>query len=280
MMEILQHAIVETLWISFFVFIALLTMDFLYARSQGKFATLIQRRPSTQYLISGLLGAVPGCEGAYFAVSLHTHGIISFGALLTAFIATTGDEALVMFSQFPTEAFWLSLILIGFGLLIGFVYDSVQKLRGKAHEHHCETEIFHPQEAFSLEHYWKVHIWQHLIKKHMFKIVIWTFAAVFLIEYAIHEFDLKTLISDKLAWVLIAAALIGLIPQSGPNLVFVSMFYEGTIPFSILFTNMMVQNGHALLPLLSISLRDSVLIKLIGFCCGLAIGTIFFLLGF
>ncbi len=280
MMDILGHALWESLVISFFVFVALLTMDLLYARSQGKFATLIQRKPSTQYLLSALLGAVPGCEGAYFAVSLHTHGIISFGALLAAFVATTGDEAWVMLSRFPKDALWLSLILIGLGFAVGYIYDLIQKQRNNQHEHHCETEIFHPTVRFSLDHYLKVHIWSHLIKKHMIKIFLWTFAAIFLIEFAIHEYDLNAIISGKLIWVLLAAALIGMIPQSGPNLIFVTMYYEGTIPFSILFTNMVINSGHALLPLLSISLRDSILIKLIGFGCGLGLGIIFFLLGF
>jgi hypothetical protein len=57
------------------------------------------------------------------------------------------------------------------------------------------------------------------------------------------------------------------------------MFAEGTIPFSVLFTNMFVQNGHALLPLLSVSIKDSVWIKVIGLAAGLLLGSFLLLLG-
>lgn len=106
------------------------------------------------------------------------------------------------------------------------------------------------------------------------------FAAIFIIELAMRTYNLQSFISDKTFLVLLVAALIGLIPQSGPHLIFVTMFAEGTIPFSVLFTNMFVQNGHALLPLLSVSLKDSISIKAIGLVSGLIIGSVMLLMGF
>jgi hypothetical protein len=81
-------------------------------------------------------------------------------------------------------------------------------------------------------------------------------------------------------WVLLIAALMGIIPESGPHLIFVMMYAQGLIPFSILFTTSFVQDGHGMLPLLSYSLKDSVLIKIFNLVFGLTVGGMLFALGF
>jgi hypothetical protein len=278
MTEILEHAFFESFEITGLVFIALVVMDLAYVYSRGKLVSYLEKHPRMQYVISAFLGAIPGCEGVFLTVSLHTHGLISFGALLAAFIATSGDEAYVMFSRFPGQALKLTLILFVTGYLIGWLVDSIQKRSKGDHARHCQTKIFHPNTKFSLHHYLTEHLWEHIFKKHIIKIFIWTFVAIFLIEAAIHFYDVKHLISDTPFLMLLVAGLIGLIPQSGPHLIFVTMFAEGTIPFSILFTNMFVQNGHALLPLLSVSIKDSVWIKIIGLVAGLLLGSLLLLL--
>lgn len=280
MLDIFKHTFFESLEITGLVFIALVVMDLAYVYSRGKLVSFLQKQPRMQYFISAFLGAIPGCEGAFLTVSLHTHGLISFGALLTAFIATSGDEAYVMFSRFPFHALVLTASLFVAGYIIGWLIDILQKKTKEGHARHCETKILHPNQELSLRHYFQVHLWHHIIKKHIFKIFLWTFAAIFIIELAMRNYNLQSLVGDKTFLVLLVAALIGLIPQSGPNLIFVTMFAEGAIPFSVLFTNMFVQNGHALLPLLSVSLKDSISIKAIGLVSGLIIGSILLLTGF
>ena len=43
--------------------------------------------------------------------------------------------------------------------------------------------------------------------------------------------------------------------------VFVMMYANGMVPFSVLLTTSFIQDGHGMLPMLSCSLKDSVLIK-------------------
>ena len=62
-------------------------------------------------------------------------------------------------------------------------------------------------------------------------------------------------------------------------MIFVMMYARGLVPFSVLFTASFVQDGHGMLPLLSYSLKDSVLIKLFNLIFGLAVGGILFGLG-
>jgi len=80
-------------------------------------------------------------------------------------------------------------------------------------------------------------------------------------------------------WALLFAALIGIVPESGPHLIFVMMYAKGIVPFSVLFTASFVQDGHGMLPLLSYSIKDSVLIKLFNLCFGITTGGILFFLG-
>jgi hypothetical protein len=79
--------------------------------------------------------------------------------------------------------------------------------------------------------------------------------------------------------IFLICALVGIIPESGPHMIFVMMFANGLIPFSILLTSSVVQDGHGMLPLFSYTVKDSVLIKLFNLIFAIVIGLPLFLLG-
>jgi hypothetical protein len=91
--------------------------------------------------------------------------------------------------------------------------------------------------------------------------------------------DWTQYLSDRPMTLILAAALIGLIPQSGPHLMFVNLFAQGLAPFSVLLTSSIVQDGHACLPLLAHSRRDFLIVKGIKLVIGLALGLTFYLFG-
>ncbi len=126
----------------------------------------------------------------------------------------------------------------------------------------------------------KDHVWNHIIKEHIWRTFLWTFGALLLLEVGLSHFHIQQIASQHMILVLFAGALIGLIPESGPNLIFVTMFANGIIPFSVLFTNSMVQDGHGLLPMLSYSVKDSILIKIFNFVIGISLGLIIYFIGF
>jgi hypothetical protein len=130
------------------------------------------------------------------------------------------------------------------------------------------------------EHYLKDHIWKHIVKKHLLKIFIWSFFAILVIHMGLHYWDIELFIESHMVWVLIIASLLAFIPESGPHLIFVMMFAQGLIPFSVLFVSSVVQDGHGMLPLLSYSVKDTLLIKLLKLVFGLLIGFGIYLLGF
>lgn len=130
------------------------------------------------------------------------------------------------------------------------------------------------------KHYLREHIVNHVLKKHIWRVFLWTFFALLFVEIGLQYWNLDGFITSNMGLILIISALVGLIPESGPHLVFVTMFASGIIPFSVLLTSSIVQDGHGMLPLFSYTIKDSVLIKIFNFMFGLAVGTLFFLLGF
>jgi hypothetical protein len=68
------------------------------------------------------------------------------------------------------------------------------------------------------------------------------------------------------------ACLAGLIPESGPHLVFVTLYAEGSISLSILLASSIMHDGHGMLPLLAHSRRDFLVIKAINLAIGLGVG--------
>jgi hypothetical protein len=133
--------------------------------------------------------------------------------------------------------------------------------------------------ASASEHYLHDHIWEHIIKRHLVRVFLWTFGALLIVHYGLTFWNLEMFVREHLVWVLLTGAVVGIIPESGPHLLFVMMYAQGLIPFSVLFTTSFVQDGHGMLPLLSYSLRDSVLIKIFNLGFGIGIGVILFALG-
>jgi hypothetical protein len=63
-------------------------------------------------------------------------------------------------------------------------------------------------------------------------------------------------------------------------MIFVMLYARGLIPFSILLASSIVQDGHGMLPLLSYTVRDSLLIKVFNLVFGIVIGLAFYTAGY
>ncbi len=346
-LSIFMHA----LMISFFVFVMMLLVDFIDIATKGHISNMMHAGPWRQYALASFLGSTPGCLGAFMNVSLYVHGVISFGAIVGGMIATSGDEAFVMLTQFPGTALLLFSLLFVFGVLFAWISDKAIAIFrivpcASCIESECEVclprmeneeglgEIFDTKNLWknvklisftrfllllligsflvlvlagiiggsdwtwkritficltlcslyismiAPEHYLHSHIWDHIIKRHLFRVFLWTFSALIFVHWGLSFWNLELFVREHMMWVLLLGALIGVVPESGPHLIFVMMYVQGLVPFSVLFTASFVQDGHGMLPLLSYTIKDSMLIKLFNLVFGIAVGTILFGLGF
>ncbi|MFH1563035.1 MAG: putative manganese transporter [Nitrospirota bacterium] len=130
------------------------------------------------------------------------------------------------------------------------------------------------------DHYLEEHIWNHIAKRHLWRVFLWTFFSLLAIDIGQNFWNLESFVKENMFWVLLIACLIGIIPESGPHLIFVMMFANGIIPFSVLLASSIIQDGHGMLPLLSYSMKDALLIKIINLLIGLTCGLILYMVGF
>lgn len=178
---------------------------------------------------------------------------------------------------------WIRFLLLVIFLI--FIFDAVKGITG-LEEYQGEKVLFTLLGLLAIfiiitvpNHYLEEHIWRHIFKRHVWGILLWTFFALFLVEIGLKFWNLEVLIKTHKVWILLVASLVGIVPTSGPHLIFVIMFAQGLIPFSVLMANSVIQDGHGMLPLLAYTRKDFLLIKAINFIIGLTCGLILYLLG-
>jgi hypothetical protein len=122
------------------------------------------------------------------------------------------------------------------------------------------------------DHFLEEHFWNHVVLRHVPRVFLWTCGALIAMHLLASRLDLSDILQREQWVVLLLAVIIGVIPESGPHMVFVTLYAKGLIPVSILFASSIVQDGHGMLPLLAQSRRAFVLVKAVNVAIALAIG--------
>ena len=358
----------------------MMMIESLNIESKGLFFKGLRKTKVGQVVIASLLGSIPGCMGGFATVSLYTHRMFSFGALVAMMIASSGDEAFVMLAMIPEQALIIFAVLfvlaIAVGVITDKVYDRVHAKKCGLHDHeecgvhadcdgfevhehvepehghakrhfgwkrismlvglalfiaalgtgrlghdhsaheghehdgHVHTEVCdHHNHAhvhahdhghghtinllsedwmnvlfaglsvimlvvliFASDHFVEEHLWNHIVKKHLPTIFAWTFGVLLVLGVVLHFVDIDNWISDNTALMILLATLIGIIPESGPHMIFVTLFAAGIVPFPVLLASSISQDGHAGIPLLAESKKSFAWAKLINCFIALAAG--------
>lgn len=387
-MNIILEALKNSILITGLVMVMMLLIEYVNIRSHGESFKKLKKSPVKQVVLAALLGLIPGCIGGFAVVSLFTHNLLSFGALVAMMIASSGDEAFVMLALIPKTAVILFVVLFVIGVVAGIIVDKFYKgskrpfpaeefrlhdecchekhnhsehhpvqatkrsmtkeriiiMAGIAifivaviagileHDHashaheaapaavvemhdnnhghegdhmHDHAEVTHEEHGFDVfserwmnllfagvsifllfltaragDHFIREHLWGHVVKKHFKSIFLWTFGALLVIHFGMQFLDIEHWLMDNIFLMIVIAVLIGIIPESGPHMVFITLFAGGLIPFSVLLASSIAQDGHTALPLLAESKKGFVLAKAINILIGLVIGTAVHLAGF
>jgi hypothetical protein len=129
------------------------------------------------------------------------------------------------------------------------------------------------------DHFLDEHLWRHVALEHVPRIFSWTVVALVALAAADHFMNVTAAVSNNRWVVLVVAGLVGTIPESGPHLVFVTLYAQGIVPLSVLFASSVVQDGHGMLPLLAHSRRTFAIVKLVNFVVGLVVGAVMMVIG-
>ncbi len=124
------------------------------------------------------------------------------------------------------------------------------------------------------DHFLDEHLWHHLVRVHGWRILLWTLGALAITHMLTSSFDIMRLISTHKLPILLTACLVGVLPASGPHLIFTTLYAQGALPLSVLVANSIIQDGHGLIPTLAHSRRAFLGIKAFKLVIGLTIGLI------
>lgn len=356
--HILEDVLRNSILVTGLVVIMMMMIESFNIESKGRFFSGMRRSRLGQVLFSAFLGSVPGCMGGFASVSLYTHGLISFGALVAMMIASSGDEAFVMLAMIPDKALWIFLALFVIAVVTGVAVDLIhdrmhddnhlEKCHCGDHMHcdkkfevHEEDTCVHPELdmekhhhgrhltwkrgllfvgtalfivalasgmleheheheteevvagginllsedwmnvlfaclsvimlgvlIFAQDHFVEEHLWHHIVCRHLPGIFGWTAGVLLFIAVLMHFFDISAWISSNTALMIVLATLVGIIPESGPHMIFVTLYASGIVPLPVLLASCISQDGHASLPLLAESTKSFARAKLVN--CALA----------
>lgn len=358
---ILTEALKGAVMITGLVIIMMLLIEFLNIESHGKTLYKLRTKNTLQVIVGTLLGIIPGCVGGFAAVSLYTHSVIGFGALIAAMIASTGDEAFVMAATSPKSYLIVIITVSLIAIVTGLIINLIQKRRGVTSSPVCKEEFaLHTDEdeanpspfkrnsyrnllsfswrraviiigillfivamltgliddggestgrndligkifnerwinilfavislftllmtATAKEHFIREHIWDHLLKKHLPGVFLWTLGALIVCGILTEELNIESWISthsNVMPLIVLASAAIGLIPQSGPHMIFILLCTQGTLPLYILIVSAISQQGHVSLPLLAESKKHWIVSKSLCAVIAIAVGMVCYLI--
>jgi len=342
-MNMLLPILKQSIVITAFVFVMMLIIEYINVQTHGNWQKRLTKNKWQQYLFAAVMGVIPGCLGAFTVVTMYSHRLLSFGAIVTAMIATSGDEAFLMLATIPQTAIFITVILFIIGIVSGVLIDKFVdtkqlKIALIKNELPLHTEddcncyerkkilanlkrpsiyriilvavisillysIFSgflagDEEGWirvslifvmfvSLfivltvpEHFLKDHLLGHVTKVHTPRIFMWVFGTLLVFRIILTFFNIDTLITENLILVLVVAVLVGIIPESGPHFIFITLFIQGSIPFSILLASSISQDGHGMIPLLAESKRSFIAIKLVNVIVALAVGAVGLWIGY
>ena len=382
-MHLLVDILRNSILITGLVVVMMMMIESLNIESKGMIFKGLRRTRLGQVIIGALLGSIPGCMGGFATVSLYTHRIFSFGALIAMMIASSGDEAFIMLAMIPEQALILFVILFVIAIAAGIIVDTFYKPKerdshdfpeheechseneyphehnnGKTvnteaskvhfgwkritmfiglalfiaalaagqlghdhsahahgepsaahavaepschhdHCHHAHSHHVHNESSvsfnlldeqwmnvlfaglsviilivliFASDHFVEQHLWDHIIKRHLPVIFAWTFGVLLVLGIGLQYVEIDKWISDNTALMILLATLIGIIPESGPHMIFVTLFAAGVVPFPVLLASSISQDGHASIPLLAESKKSFLWAKIINCAVALAAG--------
>ena len=359
-----MHGFIDLVWdvlrnsilITGLVMVMMLMIEYLNIHSEGRLFVRLRKNRFGQVLLGAGLGIIPGCMGGFATVTMFSHNLLSFGALVAMMIASSGDEAFVMLALIPKQALLLAGVLLVVAVAVGLLVDRFSKPLPKRNEGCDEGYQIHEEDHYRpnkekptfrnmkhasaerialllgvvlfifalafgmLEHeghhdealhghlnvfdeYWlnlvfaglslivvyflattsehiiKEHLWEHVVMKHFLSIFLWTFGSLLVIQIGLHYFSIESWISDNMLWMILLAVLIGIIPESGPHLLFVTLFAQGVVPFSVLLASSISQDGHASLPLLAENKRAFLYAKTINVLVAAVMGYALYFMG-
>lgn len=279
-LDILADAVIDTLKILPFLFVAFLVIEFLEHKAQDKVKHLFTRAGSAGPLIGTLLGCIPQCGFSVMCANLYSSGIIALGTLVAVFLSTS-DEAVILLATADNGSYEILRLIaskIIIALIFGYTIYFIEKKKHKPHHHHshdlCEHDHCGCEENGGVLRPALI----HTIKVFGF-LLLFTILIDFFVAFVGTDRLSHLLLSDSVFQPFLSA-IIGFIPNCASSILLTQLYIEGTLSFSALIAGLCTNAGAGILILFRDKTKFKENIKIVGimYVCAVIPGIILHLI--
>lgn len=274
MKEIFLEAILDSLKILPFLFIAFLLMEFFEHKISNKTKKTIEKSGKFGPIIGGILGAFPQCGFSVAATNLYAGKLITIGTLIAIYLSTS-DEMLPIFLSENVE---LSLIfkILGIKVLIaiifGFIIDIVWKNKKDKHNYiHeiCEEEHCGCEKNIFIS-----------TAKHTLHIILFIFIANVILNGIIHFIGpdaISNMLMKNTFFEPLFTSLLGLIPNCASSVIITELYLSSSISFGAMLSGLLTGSGVALVVLFKVNknIKENIKILCTIYFAGVLVGILF-----
>lgn len=247
--EALEHALFDTLNLIPFLFVTYLAMEALEHRAGEASERAVKRAGAAGPAIGALLGVVPQCGFSAAAATLYAARVVTLGTLFAVFLSTSDEMLPILIAeQAPIELIGKVLgIKIVVGMIVGFGLDAVLRFMSRDGDHHMHIHELCEQEHCDCD--------DGVLKsalKHTLQVTVFIFLITFVLEVVIDSIGEEALaawMSGNPALSVIAASLVGLIPNCAASVAITELYLEGALGAGALIGGLLVSAGVGLLVL-------------------------------
>lgn len=245
----IEHALEDSLKMLPFLFLAYLLIEWLERHHGERIENALAGGGRWGFLPGAVLGIVPQCGFSALAANLYASRVITPGALLAVFVATS-DEAVPLLAAEPSLWGTLPLLLIGkvvAGVAGGFLLDVPLRrvlpaglyggYAGHADDIDCHEE--HEEHSGVL-----LAALRHTVEIFLF-ILLFSFLIGFAFEL-IGEDTITAFLTGMGIFQPMAAALVGLVPNCAASVLLAQLYAQGAISFGSLFAGLCAGAGIGL----------------------------------
>lgn len=245
----IEHALEDSVKMLPFLFLAYLLIEWLERHHGERIENALAGGGRWGFVPGAVLGCVPQCGFSALAANLYASRVITPGALLAVFVATS-DEAVPLLAAEPSLWGTLPLLLIGkvvAGVAGGFLLDvPLRKVlpaglyggyAGHADDIDCHEE--HEEHSGVL-----LAALRHTVEIFLF-ILLFSFLIGFAFEL-IGEGTITAFLTGMGIFQPMAAALVGLVPNCAASVLLAQLYAQGAISFGSLFAGLCAGAGIGL----------------------------------
>lgn len=252
--EVVLDATLDTLKLVPFLFVTYLAMEALEGAAGGRALRVIEHAGPFGPVLGALLGVVPQCGFSAAAATLYAGRVVSVGTLLAVFLST-GDELLPVFLSEGASLSVLARILAVKALIamaLGLAVDVAARALHRAGDGHAHIHELCEREGCGCDDDHDHHGVLASAVRHTLQVTLFIFLVTLaigaVIEVVGHD-ALGAFMAGNPVISVLAAGLVGLIPNCAASVVVAELFIEGTIGSAALLAGSLVSAGVGMLVL-------------------------------